>query len=278
MILKGKITNPEQLAKKYSKMYFKGAYSYKALKIYFESYNSTGSLWDIYYYTSNPSLWIEKFSALKWENVHQYEEHCNLVRDILHYAKMENSKVNPTWSYARMASEHQKQIERDNLDQINMYSDEKIATPFERGGLQLILDEREAFIEGTVMHNCVHSCYWRRIKSGEYLIASGVVNDTKIDLGISIYVYSDPQLGPIPHFELSQVHSIYNGSVSGEIHDKCRQWIRENTKALIDTVHQIKAKQLIKAKVSDCRQLHEIDALEELRRRLRREEDIDLPF
>lgn len=273
MILKGKITNPEQLAKKYSKLYFKGVYSYKALKVYFESYSSIGSLWDIYYYTSNPNLWIEKYCALKWENDHQYEEHLNLAVDVLHYAKMENSKVNPTWSYARMASEHQKQIERDNLSLINTYSDEKIATPFERAGLQLILDERDAFTEGTVMHNCVHSCYWNRIANGNYLIAKGVVDGVKIDVGISIG-YSDN--GDV--LRLNQVHSIYNGIVSQEIKQYCMNWIDAYHQDLLGVLNEIRKSELPKLKAD----LDDLDALAALRARLRGDmpapEEIDLPF
>lgn len=273
MILKGKITNPEQLAKKYSKIYFKGVYSYKALKVYFESYSSIGSLWDIYYYTSNPNLWIEKYCALKWENDRQYEEHLNLARDILHYAKIENAKINSTWSYSRMVSEHQKQIERDNLDQVNMYSDEKIATPFERDGLHLILDERDAFIEGTVMHNCVHSCYWNRIANGNYLIAKGVVDGVKIDVGISIG-YSDN--GDV--LRLNQVHSIYNGNVSQEVEQFCMNWIDAYHQDLLGVLNEIRKPELPKLKAD----LDDLDALAALRARLRGDmpapEEIDLPF
>ena len=275
MILKGKITNPEQLAKKYSKIYFKGVYSYKALKVYFESYSSIGSLWDIYYYTSNPNLWIEKYCALKWENDRQYEEHLNLARDILHYAKIENAKINSTWSYSRMASEHQKQIERDNLDQVNMYSDEKIATPFERDGLHLILDERDAFIEGTVMHNCVHSCYWDRIANGNYLIAKGVVNGVKIDVGISIGYSDDGDM-----LRLNQVHSIYNGNVSQEVEQFCLDWIDAYHQDLLEVLNEIRKPELPKLKVPT---LGDLDALNALRARLqelpdRRYNIDDFPF
>lgn len=258
-IIQGKITNPEQLAKKYSKLYFKGVYSYKALKTYFEDCKGIGSLWDIYYYTTNPSLWVEKFSTLRWENDHQYEEHLNLAVDILHYAKMENSKVNPTWSYSRMASEHQKQIERDNLDQVNMYSDEKIATPFERDGLHLILDERDAFIEGTVMHNCVHSCYWNRIANGNYLIAKGVVNGVKIDVGISIGYSDDGDT-----LRLNQVHSIYNGNVSQEVEQFCMNWIDAYHQDLLGVLNEIRKSELPKLKAH----LDDLDALAALRARL----------
>lgn len=233
-IIQGKITNPEQLAKKYSKIYFKGVYSYKALKVYFESYSSIGSLWDIYYYTSNPNLWIEKYCALKWENDRQYEEHLNLARDILYYAKIENAKINSTWSYSRMASEHQKQIERDNLDQVNMYSDEKIATPFERDGLELILDERSCFFESQIMHNCVHSCYWRRVKRGEYLLVRGDIDGTHINLGIIPSYFEDEKL------QIEQVHTIYNGSVSLEVREVCQEWIDRNSKELLEVLKEIR--------------------------------------
>lgn len=269
-IIQGKITNPEQLAKKYSKLYFKGVYSYKSLKLYFTEYFRVGSLWDIYYYTSNPNLWIAKLSY------YGYNEDGGCIdvwRDVLHYAKIENSKVNPSWSAKRLSDEHQKQIERDNLSLINTYSDEKIATPFERDGLQLILDERDAFIEGTVMHNCVHSCYWNRIANGNYLIAKGVVDGVKIDVGISL-CYSDDG----DALQLNQVHSIYNGIVSQEIKQYCLDWIDAHHQDLLGVLNEIRKPELPKRKAS----LNDLDALAALRARLRGDmpapEEIDLPF
>lgn len=276
MVFKGKITNPEDLAKKFSKLYFKGKYSYKALKLYFSKDRHIGSLWDIYYYTTNPSLYIEMDHKIT--NQDYYSHNSTLLFDTLHYCKIENTKLNPAWSIKRLQAEHQAQIEREHLKEIESMPNELIAPTFSKDGLSLLLDERSTYIEGCVMHNCVHSCYWRRIKSGEYLIASGVVDGTKIDLGISVCVYSDPQLGPIPHFGLSQVHSIYNGYVSDDIRRKCINWITDNTESLMHTVWEIKNRQTVNTKSSDYRPLHDINALEELRRRLRREEDIDLPF
>lgn len=233
MILKGKITNPEMLAKKYSKLYFKGVFSYKALKLFFTSDAYLGTLWDLYYYTTNPNLCIEKYAAMdSWNNAGD----LHLLRDTLYYAKIEGTKINPSWSHSRLSQEHQKQIEKDNLEKIASYPDELIATPYEKDGLELILSERAAFYEGNVMHNCIHSCYWHGMAEGHYLVARGVVEGTKIDVGINYNGYT-PSPGSL---HLSQVHSIYNGNVSDSVREFCEHWITANEKALINVIMEIK--------------------------------------
>ena len=217
MVITGKITNPEQLYKRYSKMYFKGVYSYKNLK---QAINNLYgfSLWDLYYYTTNPDLMIEKLNNL-YDSDENYKIR-QLIEDCLHYCRIENSKINPSWSLKRLQAEHQAQISRDKKAQIENISNTPIAQRFSKDGITLILDERTCFVEGELMHNCVHSCYWQKINAGKYLLAKGDVNGIHFDLGIDAqstkYLYID------------QVHSIYNGSVSTDIQDYCNKWLKEN--------------------------------------------------
>ena len=239
MVLSGKITNPEQLAKKFSKLYFKGVYSYAALKCYYNMRAPmVGSLWDIYYHTTNPNLYILKFSDILKED---YDYGCGidtLLRDTLLYCKFENSKLNPLWSTHRIAKEHQKQIERDNLSKLLEHDDTPIATPFSSEGFKPILTEREAFLESQIMSNCVYSCYWSSIKNGTYIVVTGEFEGKRIDIGIDI----DSQLlnSIVCPFYLSQVHTAYNGSVS----DNCRcfvsRWIERNKENLRTMIKEIR--------------------------------------
>jgi hypothetical protein len=219
MVLTGKITNPEQLYKRYSKMYFKGVYSYKNLRNAITDHCGCGfSLWDLYYYTTNPNLMIEKLNNISDND--EYYEIRRLIEDCLYYCRIENSKINPSWSLKRLQVEHQAQISRDKKAQIEAVPNTPIAQGFSKDGITLILDERTCFLEGELMHNCVHSCYWRRIKVGRYLLAKGDVDGIHFDLGIdaqsSKYMYID------------QIHSIYNGNVSEDIRNYCDRWLKEN--------------------------------------------------
>lgn len=215
MVIQGKITNPESLAKRFSRMYFKGVFSYKALKIFHKSRLGEITLNDVYYYTSNPNLFIEKF-----ENF--VEDDYYLIADIIKYCRIENTQLNPLWSRKRMEEEHQMQIDRDIVQELAEYSDEPIAPPFKRDGLELILNERDAAKESILMHNCIHRCYWPKIKRGEYAVIKGCIGGTPFDMGVYISRKSEDIMG----ITLDQIHSRYNRDVSWEIKDRCHQWLK----------------------------------------------------
>jgi hypothetical protein len=238
-ILQGKITNPEDLCKKYSKLYFKGAYSYKNLKECALKVMSF-SLWTLYYYCTNPNeglrylldlrakdefnasfRWFEDYSTIQESDIRDFLYYCEILGD---------TKWNPKWSKNRLITEHQKQIERVQLLEIQGKSNELIAPSFSKDGLSLITDERTCYEEGLYMHNCVHTCYWHRIQDGIYLIAKGDVKGDHINLGITID--ETPRL--------DQVHTIRNGEVSDDVREFCINWIEANKEALNDTVKYIK--------------------------------------
>ena len=237
-VIQGKITNPEILCKKYSKKYFKGVYSYKNIRAFAE-YTPNISLWDLYYYCTNPDLGLQYLIAERkkyldhgWEFLESQDEITESdIRDFMQYCEMlGNSKWNPKWSKKRFIEEHQEQIRKIHLAEIEEKPDTLIAEPYSKGGLSLILDERSCFEEGMKMHNCVHTCYWQKIISGSYIIAKGTVNGEYIDLGIHI--------GTVPHID--QVHTIRNGDVSKGVMAKCTQWVDENKDALLNTSNAIR--------------------------------------
>lgn len=225
MVLKGKITNPESLCKRFSRMYFKGVYSYKNLKeLYQGSRYHDVDLWSLYYYSDNPDLLLRR---LLTNEVTTYT-----VRDVFKYCRMYDTKINANWSERRLLEEHDKQMEEESLERASEFSDETITKEhYAEGGLNLLLDERSAFIEGIKMHNCVHSCYWTAIKQGEYLIACGKVDGIHIDLGMR---YQNDTL------VFEQVSQRHNKSVSENIQSYCEEWITKNQSALRDIVQQIK--------------------------------------
>lgn len=239
-ILQGKITNPEDLCKKYSRLYFKGVYSYKNLKEY--AYKGISfSLWTLYYYCTNPNEGLrylldlrevsEKNTSSTWWIGCSLDILESDIRDFLYYCEMlGDTKWNPKWSKKRLLVEHQKQIERVQLLEIQEKSDTLIAPSFSKDGLSLITDERTCYEEGMYMHNCVHTCYWHRIQNGIYLIAKGDVKGEHINLGIT--------MGETPR--LDQVHTIRNGEVSDDVREFCTRWIEANREALTSTVDCIR--------------------------------------
>ena len=222
-VFTGRITNPEKLCKTISKRYFKGAYSYKSLRGV-ALVSLPVSLWDIYYHTVNPEEGLKVF-------LHNHNSRWRPLEDVLRYCKILNTKMDPRWSDKRLSQEHQRQIEQVNALKMESISPEYIADEFHSGGLSLILNERECFLEGCSMHNCVHTCYWKKIKRGDYLIAKGMVNGEYVNLGITVNVND---------LYLDQVHTIYNGSVISDTRTTCFEWIDNNKEALMEIVYKIR--------------------------------------
>lgn len=242
-ILQGKITNPEDLCKKYSKLYFKGVYSYKNLKEC-ALRGISFSLWTLYNYCTNPNEGLRRLLDLMKEEERERNENTSYgwwispsevqvsdIRDFCYYCEMlGDTKWNPKWSKKRLFLEHQKQIERVQLLTIQEKSNELIAPSFSKDGLSLITDERTCYEEGMYMHNCVHTCYWHRIQGGIYLIAKGDIKGEHINLGIT--------MNETPR--LDQVHTIRNSEVSDDVREFCINWIEANKEALNDTVKYIR--------------------------------------
>lgn len=224
MVFSGKITNPEVLCKTFSRKYFKGAYSYATLRMYAMHHLGT-SLWDLYYHTTNPEEALKRCCS-------DNDTYETLFTDCLHYAKILNTKINPMWSGNRLHAVHQQQIELTQKAKIDKVPCDEVFPTYETDGLSLINNERECYLEGCKMHNCVHTCYWRQIARGNYLIARGMVGNSKdkqyVDVGISIRREGDIVL------LLDQVHTIYNGCVDSDTKELCRNWIEEHHDALVD--------------------------------------------
>lgn len=236
MVFSGKITNPELLAKTISKRYFQGKYTYTSLKVYYK--NQGISLWDLFYYTTNPDLALRIYCGIIDSDISR-SELCDVVRG----AKILDEKINPNWSAKRMIAEHQRQIEKLNLIDIENTSPEPIAEAFSAEGLSLVLDERSCYLEGCSMHNCVHSYYWKHIEKGDYILARGTVNEEYVDFGISVCASKSYDDSPLPSYirlEIDQIHTIYNGRVNSETHDYCEKWLDNHKATLIRIVRGIR--------------------------------------
>ena len=224
-VFTGKITNPKDLCTHFSRRYLQGKFSYKNLKAYAQSQMGV-SLWDLLDYTTNPDVALERFL-----NPH---EQGWLFRDLLYSSKTLGIQFNPLWSFNRMNAEHIVQARQISLLKADSISDKQIASPFEKDGLSLILNERECFVEGECMHNCVHSCYWSRVKQGKYILAKGTINGEYVHLGINVVGTNS-----LIALRIDQVHTIRNGEVSSETKRQCDRWLFYNELELVDRVKSI---------------------------------------
>ena len=105
------------------------------------------------------------------------------------------------------------------------------------GKLSLILNERECFMEGNLMHNCVHRCYWNKITAGNYLLAHGTIGDEYVDYGITVNWHEGELL-------TDQIHTIRNGNVSREAVDYCCDWLQGNKNELLTIADEIRKKKM----------------------------------
>lgn len=243
MVIDEKITNPKSLLRKYSNLYFKGVYYYKALKAYFEKDRSLPSLWDIYYHTTNPNLFVER--VVEDVSKEDYED-TTLLKDVLHYCRYDNSKLNPLWSKSRLQEVHQEQIYRDFLYELEnqkknlshasvapyvpeFFGGEEFAKTFKKK--EFILDECSCFKEALFMHNCIYTCYWHAVTTGRYLLIKGDSEDGEhFNLGIRI------KQGVA---EFDQVRTRHNGEVSKQVQTDCHLWIDQNQKPLVELAEAI---------------------------------------
>ena len=248
MVLSGKITNPEKLFKYFSKKYFKGAYSYRSLKTLYECPKIIGNfgitLWDVYYYTTNPELTILNFLKATKDPLNLCEEaypgstswkqtFCDTIR----HCRMLNQRIDPKWSIKRLRDVRQQQIRIVNLKKIEAINPEPVAPEYQRVGLSLILDERTCFSEGLNMSNCVHS-YWNSIKEGRYLIAKGNINGEHLNIGFR-YVGGN--------IFVDQISNRFNGyfditKVPHATVEFTEQWLKTYKQELLEIIKGIKTR------------------------------------
>lgn len=224
-VLKGNITNPEVLCKKFSKRYFRGVYSYNTIKSAArKNYGLLLRFWTLYEYTTNPELAVKKLLC-------DDNEWSSLFNDCLEYARIQDIKINPSWSLNRLRNEHQKQIEREKFEEIEKCSNKDVITPYQAEGLSLITNERDACQESELMHNCVYRCYWRDVRNHQYLVAKGEVNGCYINLGIAVHW---------GNLLFDQVFASYNRSVDKSVQDWCENWIDRHRETLLDIITEPK--------------------------------------
>lgn len=237
LVFKGKITNPEVLAKTFSKKYFKGAYSYKTLKRFFGDPTiglRQSLLWRLWYYTTNPELTLAKLIEVQDTGDMWASAFMRTLKDTMYTGE----KISPLWSIRRLF-----EVEEDiawtlAAEKAKKYSDEPIAPPVEEDGVSLLLDKRSTAFEGSFMHNCVFSNYWEKILRGKYLIGRTKGKGGRpLDVGIAVNITAHP-IGY--KFQLDQLYGRYEANPTEEEMDFCTQWVEAHQEVLLKTFFAIR--------------------------------------
>lgn len=214
-VLAKKIYNRETLTKAIGRINFKlKHFSWKLLYQYLMDYHSIHvSVNDIKDFTTNVDLSLERI--LK-DDI--------LFADAIRSAKLLDEKVNPLWSEKRLQNEHNRQIRTMNAslialkDETSIY-DENLKQIINDDHVKIVSSEKEAYLEGLHMSNCVYTNYWGAIKGNSYLVAHLSLNGENCSIGIR---YNGTSI------LLDQVYKEYNQIASEEAHAYARRFFTKN--------------------------------------------------
>ena len=207
-VLLGNITNPEA----YYKWILKHTYRIDSIpwKLFREYTKSSirVSIYDIIEATTNPKLALEAYLHVSNDPDWRIR---NLIEDSITTALRLGEKINPQWSEKRLATEHQRHIERIQLSKLESLDNNPASHVFDAFAfpkeVKWLNTEVEVFKEASRMHHCLHSNYWKHIKGGTYVAFAIDRNGEHFTLGCRFNGDS---------CMYDQAHTIYNGSVSTE--------------------------------------------------------------
>ena len=164
-ILSGKLTNAEDIVKRYIK-------SLKLKNIHWKTY--VQYLWAN---NSYPINWLQHSTTdvnMAMEVLSRGKEKLDIFNDMIKQALMLSVKVNPKWSLKRMRQEHTQMTQtlmKDELEKKELtpvYEE----PPFNNFDCRLLNTEKDVFAEGCEMHHCIYTNYWQKIQNRSYLAFS----------------------------------------------------------------------------------------------------------
>ena len=176
-ILLGKLTNAEDVVKKYLALNKIKGVNWKIFARYLHHSNRYPIAW-IKGHTTNVNVAMEVLLGGDSEGdkkpTDEQKEKCRIFIDMFKQALALNVKINPRWSLNRMKEEHTKmthELMKEDLEkteQVDIYG----VCPKFGYPCKLLSTEREVFTEGMEMHHCIYTNYWHRIKEHKYLAFS----------------------------------------------------------------------------------------------------------
>ena len=161
-VLLGKLTNSEDIVKKYLKTLHLKGIDWKTF-VRFSQENTTPVLW-LHNFTTNCNAAMELLLANSTKT--------KIFYDMLQQAMALNEVINPRWSEKRMTEEHTRMTRQLMKKEIALKSNEGIyqSPPSFSGYPCKVLDTEQAvFEEGLDMHHCIYTNYWHKILDYKYI-------------------------------------------------------------------------------------------------------------
>ena len=160
-ILLGKLTNAEDVVKKYLALNKIKGVHWRTFALYLHHSNRYPIAW-LQGHTTDVNVAMEvimlgDISEGDKIPTDEQKEKCRIFRDMFKQALALNVKINPRWSLNRMKEEHTKMTREMMKKDL---------------ACKLLSTEREVFTEGMEMHHCVYTNYWHEIKEHKYLVFS----------------------------------------------------------------------------------------------------------
>lgn len=159
-ILAGKLTNVEDVVKKYLKTLHLKNIDRKIFVRYLVSDNTI------------PLNWLKVATTDVNEAMAKLcEQPQGQFKDMIEQSLSLGTTINPKWSKNRMDEEHLNmtrmlmKMEIDDKGKTPVYNE----CPTFDYPCHILNTEQEVFQEGLDMHHCIYTCYWKRIKNKEYL-------------------------------------------------------------------------------------------------------------
>ena len=225
-VLKGiytqKITNLKDALATYMSSSFKvKTFNYQQLKKYIQR-DGTQFLTQFREFTTSFDNAVN--FALKYD---YWSNEGQIFRDLLKDAEILDQMINPNWSYKRMLEEHAKftdiqmQYKSETMDKSPIYDiDPVIDQKIIKG--HILNNELDTFREGSHMRHCIYTNYFKRIQRGDY-IGLSLTKPERCTVGLSFNTGTR-------HFQLEQIRTYRNGTVSEETDKIINLFITQNQK------------------------------------------------
>lgn len=231
-IVRGTITNPEALVRDFFKRNLRlDNIDWKAYSKGYFSLMQVGSPLDILAVCGRSGFdyLMRKFAY------GTIDFNSRMVGDLIDECIQLDRTMNPRWSEKRMLAEHQEMTQAlmkrqiDSVPAKQYYSaSERVCGRSLEG--EVIGDSKRLFLEGSTMHHCIYTCYRQSIEKGSYL-AIAVKAPERCTTGIRIGSQPDS-------ITIDQIHTIYNGCVSGKTKDLLDEWVADNKEFLFSLAEE----------------------------------------
>ena len=228
-IIQGKITNRKDALTHAVKASFKADIGdYKLVNNFIHKF-SYSQLGQFIYNTTDHIQAIKQYEKYN-------EEQKEIFWDLLENAAVLQVKINPKWSLKRMQQEHEKMVEEITLKTVETLHDDNIYGNEEKG---LVIDdkkvkghvlstERDAYMEGSIMHHCIYTNYFESIRKKTYFALS-LESPCRCTVGLNVMETTDDNTNRNFRFlSLNQMYMSHNRNIEEKDKHIIREWLDKN--------------------------------------------------